>query len=74
MKIKRLHFGPYAQDVNDGIGFLTILVRLVPVCYPISAIVFSTRTVLIIATRGFYFKLFVLPYLFSIAGFAGQYL
>jgi len=62
MTIKILHFGPYAQDVNDGIGFLTILARLVPFWDPLSSIVFSTCTVVIISSRGFYSKLFVLPY------------
>jgi hypothetical protein len=58
-----LHFGPYAQDVNEGIGFLTILARLVPFWNPIASLVVPTRTVMMMITsRGFYSKLFVLPY------------
>jgi len=59
---KILHFGLYAQDVNDGIGFLITLTRLVLLWYPITAIVISVSTVIFITTRGFYSKLFVLPY------------
>ena len=62
MQIKILPFGPYAQDVDDGIGFLIALARLVPLWDPLTTIVVSTRIVVMITSRGFYSKLFVLPY------------
>ncbi|OQB41921.1 MAG: hypothetical protein BWY04_00534 [candidate division CPR1 bacterium ADurb.Bin160] len=72
MKIKRLHFGPYAQDVNEGIGFLTILARLVPFWNPIASLVVPTRTVMMMITsRGFYFKLFCSPLSFQYCGVCG---